>query len=127
MNRRRFFALLIAAALGAVATLLLRPSAPFAASSPSVSPTRSIAVVRPADFTAEHAALVAASQLADPRARARALGQAFQALLERDAEAALLALRALPRGADTTPRFFCYWKRCIVATPTAPSRSRANW
>ena len=126
MNRRRFFALLIAAALGAVATLLLRPSAPFAASSPSVSPSRSIAVVRPADFTAEHAALVAASQLADPRARARALGQAFQALLDRDAEAALLALR-FRVAPITTPRFFCYWKRCIVATPTAPSRSRANW
>ncbi len=99
MKRRGLFALLLAAALVALAALLLRPAAPFAASSPPVSAPRSIVVVRPADLAAEHAALVAASQLADPRARARALGQAFQALLERDAEAALLALRALPRGA----------------------------
>jgi hypothetical protein len=92
MNRRGIFALLMAVALVAVAALLLRPSAPPAVSPPPLSATGSITSVSPADLSAERASLAAAIQLADPRARARALGQAFQALLERDFEAALLAL-----------------------------------
>jgi hypothetical protein len=106
MKRRGIFALLIAAVLVAAAALLLRPSPPSGASSPPGSAAGSMAVVRPADPSAEHAALAAAIQLADPRARSRALGQAFQALLERDFEAALLALRVLPRGADYDTAFF---------------------
>jgi len=106
MNRRGIFALLMAIALVAVAALLLRRSAPPAASPPPLSATGSITSVSPADLSAERASLAAAIQLADPRARARALGQAFQALLERDFEAALLALYALPRGGDYDTALF---------------------
>ena len=106
MNRRGIFALLMAAALLAVAVLILRPFAPSAASLRPDSAPGSMAVVNPADLSAEYASLAAALQLADPRIRARTLGQAFQALLERDFEAALLTMRALPRGADYDTALF---------------------
>jgi hypothetical protein len=100
MQRRGIFLGIIAVALVGVATWGLRPAVPFAASPSRGAAALPVAAVRPVDLSAEHAALAAAMQLTDPRARARALGQAFRALLERDLEAALRALRALPRGAD---------------------------
>jgi len=106
MKRRRFFAVLMAAALVVLAVLLLRPSGPIAPTSSSVSGADSLAALLPTNLLAEQAALAAANQLVDPRARARAFGEAFQALLVRDVEAALIALRALPLGADYNTALF---------------------
>ena len=106
LKPRGLFVLIIAAVLVAVAAQCMRSSPPPSASSRPIFAAKPIALVRALDLSAERAALAAASQLADPRARARALGQAFQALLEVDFEAALIALRALPRGADYDTALF---------------------
>jgi len=106
MKRRGLFVLIITVVIVAVAARLMRSSPPPAALSRTVYPAGPIPRVPAYDLSAERAALTAASQLADPRARARAFGQAFQAFLEVDFEAALIALRALPRGADYDTALF---------------------